>query len=450
MALCAMMGTATLTSCEGTLDDVFGEWSRPTKTETTPSIEETPLTIEAVEAGTIQVYYSGSHTLPKPITYAKNGVSTSITASTDIAVAAGDVVSFSSENSSLGDATNYVFIQADHKCYVYGNMMSMINDEGDFSKDKTISGEYALRYMLYGNENMYNHPDKKLILPATTLSEGCYWGLFRGCYSLSKAPELPATKLAPLCYGQMFRYCTALTTAPELPATTLDEDCYYEMFYNCTALSIAPVLPATTLAEECYYEMFGYCTGLTTAPELPATTLTPNCYDSMFAYCTGLTTAPKLPATTLDTQCYSGMFWECTGLTTAPELPATTLAMNCYEYMFLGCKGLTTAPELPATTLAQDCYLYMFNNCVELTTAPVLSAPTLVNGCYSCMFKGCSKLSSVSCKATSEINSTNLKEWLDSAGGSATSPILHVTTGKESESWNLPTTPGTWTVKGDL
>ena len=32
MALCAMMGTATLTSCEGTLDDVFGEWSRPTKT----------------------------------------------------------------------------------------------------------------------------------------------------------------------------------------------------------------------------------------------------------------------------------------------------------------------------------------------------------------------------------------------------------------------------------
>ena len=162
MALCAMMGTATLTSCEGTLDDVFGEWSRPTNTESnskekTPStIEETPLTIEAVEAGTIKVYYSGSHTLPKPITYTKNGVSTSITATTDITVAAGDVISFSSENSSLGDASNYVYIQADHKCYVYGNVMSMINDEGDFSKDKTISGDYALAGLFDGNKSLYN------------------------------------------------------------------------------------------------------------------------------------------------------------------------------------------------------------------------------------------------------------------------------------------------------
>ena len=316
MALCAMMGTATLTSCEGTLDDVFGEWSRPTKAL---SIEETPLTFEAVEAGTIQVYYSGSQTLPKPITYTKNGVSTSITATTDITVAAGDVISFSSENSSLGDASNYVYIQADHKCYVYGNVMSMINDEGDFSKDKTISGEYALRYMLYGNENMYNHPDKKLILPATTLSEGCYYGLFRGCLSLSKAPELPATKLTPECYRQMFRYCTALTTAPELPATTLEGSCYNQMFYNCTSLTTAPELPASTLAEKCYY----------------------------------------------------------------------------------------------------------------------------------CMFMYCPKLSSVSCKATSGMNTTNLAFWLDYAGSDATSPTLHVTNGKKLEEWNLPSSV-TWTVVDDL
>ena len=145
MALCAMMGTATLTSCEGTLDDVFGEWSRPTKTETTPSIEETPLTIEAVEAGTIKVIYQGDLKISKPITYTKNGVSTSITATTDIAVAAGDVVSFSSENSRVNDdATGWLNILADHKIYFYGNVMSLINDEGDFSKDKTISGDYAL------------------------------------------------------------------------------------------------------------------------------------------------------------------------------------------------------------------------------------------------------------------------------------------------------------------
>ena len=423
MALCAMMGTATLTSCEGTLDDVFGEWSRPTKTEPTLSIEETPLTFEALEAGTIQVYYSSSHTLPKPITYTKNGVSTSITASTDITVAAGDVISFSSENSSLGDATNYVIIQADHKCYVYGNLMSMINDEGDFSKDKTISGDYAFKYMLYANENMYNHPDKKLILPATTLSEACYHGLFRGCYSLSKAPELPATTLAAGCYEFMFRDCLGLTTAPVLPATTLAKLCYYNMFEGCSSLATAPVLPATTLSYGCYYMMFQGCSSLTTAPELPATTLAEKCYYDMFGDCTGITTVPTLPVTTLTEGCYSYMFYQCTSLTTAPELPATTLAENCYEGMFEGCTSLSTAPELPATTL--------------------------VDGCYVELFANCSKLSSVSCKATSGIDVANLKDWLKEAGTDATSPTLHVTTGKKSESWTLPTTP-TWTIKADL
>lgn len=399
MALCAMMGTATLTSCEGTLDDVFGEWSRPTKTETTPSIEETPLTIEAVEAGTIKVIYQGDLKISKPITYTKNGVSTSITATTDIAVAAGDVVSFSSENSSVNDdATGWLNILADHKIYVYGNVMSLINDEGDFSKDKTISENYALAGLFDGNKSLYNHPEKKLLLPATTLSASCYNKMFSKCNSLTTAPELPATTLAKLCYYNMFEGCSSLTTAPVLPATTLSYGCYYMMFQGCSSLTTAPELPATTLANYCYYDMFGNCTGITTVPTLPVTTLTE--------------------------KCYSYMFYQCTSLTTAPELPATTLAENCYEGMFEGCTSLSTAPELPATTL--------------------------VDGCYVELFANCSKLSSVSCKATSGIDVANLKDWLKEAGTDATSPILHVTTGKESESWNIPTTPGTWTVIGDL
>lgn len=320
MALCAMMGTATLTSCEGTLDDVFGEWSRPTKTEPTLSIEETPLTIEAVEAGTIRVIYQGDLKISKPITYTKNGVSTSITASTDITVAAGDVVSFSSENSSVNDdATGWLNILADHKIYVYGNVMSLINDEGDFSKDKTISEEYALAGLFDSNANLYNHPEKKLLLPATTLYASCYY--------------------------KMFYNCTSLTTAPELPATTMADNCYYCMFYGCTSLKTAPELPATTLATRCYYTMF----------------------------------------------------YKCSGLETAPVLPATTLAEKCYHGMFMYCP----------------------------------------------------KLSSVSCKATSGMNTTNLAFWLDYAGSDATSPTLHVTNGKKLEEWNLPSSV-TWTVVDDL
>ena len=456
MALCAMMGTATLTSCEGTLDDVFGEWSRPTNTESnskekTPStIEETPLTFEAVEAGTIKVIYQGDLKIAKPITYKKNGVSTSITGSTDITVAAGDIVSLSSENSTVNDdATGWLNISADHKIYVYGNVMSLINDEGDFSKDKTISENYALAGLFDGNKSLYNHPEKKLLLPATTLAASCYSSMFGDCTSLTTAPELPATTLADACYRFMFNGCTGLTTAPVLPATTLAANCYDYMFYGCTGITTAPELPATTLDFGCYGCMFYKCTGLTTAPKLPATTLSDDCYDGMFWDCTSLTTAPELPATTLAEYCYSYMFRGCSSLTTAPALPATTLAKGCYSMMFRGCAGLTTAPALPATTLAAKCYEFMFLNCTSLETAPVLPATTLVDECYTQMFTNCMKLSSVSCKATSGINSTNLSNWLEGAGTDATSRTLHVTTGYGTADWALPSSP-TWTVAADL
>ena len=370
MALCALMATATLTSCEGALDDIFGEWSRPVKPL---SIEETPLTFEAVESGTITISYKGGLTLPKPITYTKNGVSTSITADTDIAVAAGDIVSFSSENSTLNDdGSGYLNILADHKIYIYGNVMSLINDEGDFSKDKTISGEYAFGALLYANEKLFNHPEKEILLPATTLSEGCYEAMFRGCYGLTRAPELPATKLTPECYYQMFRYCTALTTAPALPAKTLAEACYYEMFYKCTSLTAAPALPATELTTECYYQMFYNCTSLTTAPALPATELAERCYMQMFNFCRKLIAAPALPATTLKKECYHTMFAVCEALTETPHLAAETLADDCYVNMFQNCTALTKA-YVKAGYDATKCKL-MFDGCTDATGSTFYSA----------------------------------------------------------------------------
>ena len=197
------------------------------------------------------------------------------------------------------------------------------------------------------------------------------------------------------------------------------------------------------------YSAFAGCTSLTTPPVLPATTLDNGCYEYMFYYCTGLKNAPKLPATTLANYCYYCMFYGCTSLKTAPELPATTLATRCYLSMFQGCSSLKTAPELPATTLATRCYYTMFYKCSGLETAPVLPATTLAEKCYSGMFMYCPKLSSVSCKATSGMNTTNLAFWLDYAGSDATSPTLHVTNGKKLEEWNLPSSV-TWTVVDDL
>jgi hypothetical protein len=39
----------------------------------------------------------------------------------------------------------------------------------------------------------------------------------------------------------MFRGCTSLTTAPELPATTLASNCYHGMFQGCTSLAYIAV-----------------------------------------------------------------------------------------------------------------------------------------------------------------------------------------------------------------
>lgn len=234
------------------------------------------------------------------------------------------------------------------EAYVYGNVMSLL-DSTDFTSmtsvpeyaftnlfcDASMSGEWN------NNENLFSHPSKHLILPATTLSEWCYYCMFRNCESLNAAPELPAIILAEYCYSEMFQNCASLTTAPELPATTLADGCYNGMFEDCLSLITAPELPATTLADNCYSRMFSNCISLITAPKLPATTLANNCYNGMFSGCSGLTTAPELHATTLADRCYNSMFQNCTSLITAPELPATTLAEGCYSYMFNGCTRLS-------------------------------------------------------------------------------------------------------------
>ena len=205
---------------------------------------------------------------------------------------------------------------------VEGNPMSLLY--GDEFKGKTNFPGIGSAFVkiFKGNTNLINA--KNLSLPATTLVNGCYIEMFRGC--------------------------TSLTTAPELPATTLAAQCYQSMFYGCANLTTAPELPATTLEDSCYNGMFNGCTSLTTAPELPATTLEFNCYNGMFNGCTSLTTAPELPATTLDIACYYSMFRGCTSLTTAPELPATTLADSCYDNIFEGCTNLNYIKAMFTTT----------------------------------------------------------------------------------------------------
>ncbi len=373
--------------------------------EATPADEvtlATPLTLEALTAGTIKVNQPKSG-----MQYSLNGGTKTAVTTDAINVAAGDKVAFfgTGTNITSYDSTSIAGGTAEVKAY--GNIMSLV-DEENFATAITLTASNAFSSLFKDNGKLTDASD--LLLPAETLASSCYNSMFYGCTSLTAAPELPATTLAMSCYSSMFNSCTSLTAAPALPATTLAMSCYLSMFRNCTSLTAAPQLPASTLASSCYNSMFYGCTSLTAAPELPATTLAPSCYLKMFH--------------------------SCTNLNTAPALPATTLAQNCYAEMFYSCQALTAAPELPATTLTYGCYSYMFGSCTSLTSAPVLPATTLTGYCYQSMFNGCSKLSSVTCRATNISADQCLNSWLSNAGTQASSPKLYVDPSMTNADWH--------------
>ena len=267
---------------------------------------------------------------------------------------------------------------------IYGNIMSLIYGD-NFYGQTVLTESYSFSNLFKRSPytNQYIKDASNLILPATTLAEGCYSYMFGGCKSLTSAPELPATTLAEGCYSYMFWYCGLLK---------------------------APDLPATTLKYRCYEGMFGGCTSLISPPELPATTLSRFCYASMFENCKSLTSAPELSATTLDIYCYASMFSGCTSLTSAPELPATTLAEGCYSYMFKSCTSLTSAPELPATTLADRCYSSMFESCQSLSYIKCLATDIHALNSLTYWLKGVSSTGTF-------VKNPNMSNWTTGADG---------------------------------
>ena len=413
----------------------------------------TPLTFKIISAGTINWVASNS-SFTSTIEYKLNdGEWTEITSNTgasapSISVNDGDEVKFRGDNTHYTESIYYngfrdstAIFEAD------GNIMSLIDSDG-FVTATTLTR---------ANIDTFSHlfacctgltSTEKLILPATTLANGCYYGMFSGCTNLTTAPELPATALANYCYSYMFYGCTRLTTAPELPATTLTENCYKEMFARCASLVATPELPAITYAGGCCWGMFSGCTSLTTGPSVigtSATTMGVSTCREMFAFCTSLEQAPALPATTLANQCYQGMFYSCTTLTTAPELPATTLANHCYAQMFSYCSSLTSLPHsLPATTLKGMCYIGMFADCTSITTAPELPATTLESWCYQSMFSGCKNLSYIKCLAT-DISANATTSWV--VGVASVGTFVKPSTTDWSSKTGYNGIPANWNVE---
>ncbi|MBR5933354.1 MAG: leucine-rich repeat protein [Treponema sp.] len=251
MALAAVLALTTLfTGCKAPSSGGGSAYNPPEK--------NIPLTLEAIADG--QITFNRFDKISN-LKYRINDGEVTAATDTGISLPAGDKISLFAEGTLNGDSLDQAFrIICSSDCYVYGNVMSLLT--ADYQTATEITQNYAFAGLFFNNSHIKNHPSKNIVLPATTLADNCYMGMFYNCSSLTQAPVLPATTLADYCYYGMFEDCTSLTQAPVLPATTLATICYGYMFSGCTSLTQAPALPATTLAKNCYYCMFYGCTSL--------------------------------------------------------------------------------------------------------------------------------------------------------------------------------------------
>ena len=83
---------------------------------------------------------------------------------------------------------------------------------------------------MFENSSIYNAPE----LPAETLKEGCYYGMFTDCYNLKETPSLNAKTLVPFCYSYMFYDCSYLSYVKFTATDGFDaEDAVERIFDNC-------------------------------------------------------------------------------------------------------------------------------------------------------------------------------------------------------------------------
>lgn len=211
---------------EDSFDGIPPLWTRQNPDGSAYEGLATPLTLEALTAGTIVIKN------PKVgMQYSKNGGDkTVITSTSDVTidVAIGDKVRLYGDGTNItiySFPTNTQIFYGTADVKVYGNIMSLVDETG-FATATTLTGDYALSALFDHNTHLIDASG--LLLPATTLSA---W-----------------------CYSNMFNSCTNLTTAPELPATTLKTGCYWYMFYDCSNLNSVTCLATDISAPDCTNE----------------------------------------------------------------------------------------------------------------------------------------------------------------------------------------------------
>ena len=205
----------------------------------------TPLTFLPLDDGKITVTFYNGITLAGDIHYTINdGQEQTIAKNTagayDIQAKKGDVVQLYSINTSLGggavagtrggtraidEGAKYINIRPSMKTEIFGNVMSLLKGKDNLEGATAIEAKNAFYGLFAGADKLVNNDERLLVLPATTLTEGCYQDMFNGCKGIEKAPVLPAPKLEKNCYQEMFYDCAKLNHVKCLATDISAEGC---------------------------------------------------------------------------------------------------------------------------------------------------------------------------------------------------------------------------------
>ena len=205
----------------------------------------TPLTILPQDDGKITVTFNNGITLAGDIHYTINDgqeqtIAKNTTGAYDIQAKKGDVVQLYSLNSALGggsssaaraltravdEGAKYINIRPSMKTEIFGNVMSLLKGKDGLEGATAIEAKNAFYGLFAGADKLVNNDERLLVLPATTLTEGCYDNMFSGCSGIEKAPELPAPTLVKDCYQEMFAGCSKLKYVKCLATDISAENC---------------------------------------------------------------------------------------------------------------------------------------------------------------------------------------------------------------------------------
>ena len=163
------------------------------------------------------VLFSFTPTSGNVISFSYDGITwREITSGTGVYLSSGRTIVWKGNMTPIinGGIGNFRARRADSFDYtgefdVEGNIMSLMYGD-NFSGQTSLAGKDFAFNGLFSPQCMGLQSAENLVLPATTLSEGCYGEMFYGCTNLTTAPTLPATTLVDWCYASMFAECTSL------------------------------------------------------------------------------------------------------------------------------------------------------------------------------------------------------------------------------------------------